>query len=143
MNQELELHAAVMKSSRASGCPVCGGLSFRERDKDGVFCPKHGEISGMQVQALLQLEPIDALIELRAEQALEEIHAMARMAAWWASPLKADELEDIYHEPIRLSLGPVFSAQVVIRSHQLPSDTRTPPSVFEEPMEARFAPPGS
>jgi hypothetical protein len=53
-----------------------------EINRDVAICPFHGEIEGIVFYITKNMSALDALIEIRASQAMMEI---AKMAAWMMS----------------------------------------------------------
>ena len=110
---------------RLLGCPICQGPYYRSLNSDAITCPRHGEITLEQRERLSKLEPIDALIELRGEQAIDEIRDMAKRAVWWK--LRVEDIPANFYStnwPL-VWTGPFTN----VRSSATPlTDVRSPPA---------------
>lgn len=61
-----------------SRCPICGALTVEEAFRGAVVCPEHGAVPNELVED--GFTGVDALIELRAWEARQEIRQMAAYA---------------------------------------------------------------
>lgn len=60
-------------------CPVCGLRSVMRIHADCIECPDHGFITGLRFVELKGKSRVHALIDIRCDQAMEEVR---RMVVW-------------------------------------------------------------
>ncbi len=126
--------------SRRRRCPVCRSLSRIDPTRNAFECPKHGRYSarlhwlfndpGLSSGRRGPYRTLDALIEIRAEQALAEIRAMASAARrylatghrapgpWDAVMVLIDDMSTQLREPgmyrVSLSAGEMGAHTVTV-----------------------------